>query len=139
MELPHPSHPSEVRRASILPFALLAGFLVVAALVQATPTEAHLFGIAGPDCPSKWIAPSHGCPGCGLTRGTALVMDGAFSEAHRVHGAAGLVVALAALGALLHGSILITGKKPAWTDRLFRSGRFLMCAGLLAAWWLRWA
>jgi hypothetical protein len=127
------------RAASALPFALCAGLLVVGALVDATPESASLFGLEGPECPSTHLIGDVGCPGCGLTRGTALLLDGELGAATRLQPAAWVVVALASLGALLHGAVLATGRKSAWIDRLLRSGRVVLVAGLLLAWFLRLA
>lgn len=128
--------PRSARAASVVPFTLLVGVLVVGALVNATPEGAWLFGVEGPRCPSTWVVDA-GCPGCGLTRGTALLLDGDFEVATRVHPGAWLVVALAAAGALVHGLVLVKGEKSAWTDRLLRTGRVVFGVGLLLAWLAR--
>ena len=132
-----PARPCSARAASIAPFVLLASTLALGALVQATPDSATLFGVAGPGCPSTHLIGPVGCPGCGLTRGTALLLDGNFAAATRLQPAAWLVVAFAAAGALIHGGVLVTGRTSAWTAGLLRSGRVTFTAGLLLAWLAR--
>lgn len=122
------------RSRSVAPFVLLLGLFVVGALVEATPERATLFGVEGPVCPSRWLLGSSGCPGCGLTRGTALWLDGDFAASWSIHPAASLVVVLGGLGALLHAWVLLRGVRFEWIDRALRSGRYLFLAGLLASW-----
>ncbi len=124
------------RHASVVPFLVLVGTLVVGFMLEATPDTATLFGVAGPPCPSTWLVDA-GCPGCGLTRGTALLLDGQFSLATRLQPASWLVVVLAALGALLHGIVLVRGKQTEWIDRLLRTGRVIFVVGLLVVWLAR--
>jgi len=125
------------RSAAVLPFTLLVGVLVLAALVQATPEQATLFGVEGPRCPSTYVLGAVGCPGCGLTRGTALLLDGEFAAASRLQPASWLVVFFAAYGAVLHGIILAIGDKSVWMDRLLRIGRITFLSGLLLVWLAR--
>jgi len=127
------------RSASLLPFVLLTGVLLVGLAVDATASSAHLFGLEGPKCPSTYVLGATGCPGCGLTRSTALILHGQFATASRLQPAAWVVVVLAAAGSLLHGFVLVTGEKTAWIDRLLRTGRVLFVAGLLLAWLVRLA
>lgn len=132
-----PDSAAGVRRGALVPLALLILLFVVGTAIEASPERATLLGFEGPTCPSRWILPDRGCPGCGLTRATALTLDGDLQAAWGVN-PAGLVVVLFALGALLvHASILVRGKKNAWTFRLLRSGRVLFAACVLAAWLLR--
>ena len=126
------------RGASVLPFVFLAGSLLLGFLIDATPESARLFGVEGPQCPSTYLLDA-GCPGCGLTRGTALLLDGEFASATRVQPAAWLVVVLAALGSLVHGYVLIRGRQSEYTDGLLRIGRALFLTGLLAVWLARLA
>lgn len=110
------------------------GLFVVGSLVDASPERATLFGVEGPPCPSKLLLPDHGCPGCGLTRATALLLDGEAEAATRLHPGAWLVVVLAALGTLLRALLLGFPEKSDWIHRQLRTGRVLFLAGLLAVW-----
>ena len=129
--------------SAALPFAVLVSVLALGAVMRATPERATLFGLEGPACPSTYLLGSLGlpgdigCPGCGLTRGTALLLDGQFDAATHLQPAAWLVVLFAACGAAVHGAVLATGRKSEWTERLLRSGRVAFLAGLLAVWLAR--
>lgn len=133
------STPSAVRRRSVAALGLIAMLFAAAALVSATPRTATLFGVSGPACPSRWLPAldGTGCPGCGLTRGTALLLDGEFRTASAVQPAAWLVVGFALLAALLHAIRIAVPEKSAWTDRLFGTGRVALLVGLVLVWAVR--
>lgn len=125
------------RRRSALALALLLGMFAVGALMEGSPEGATLFGVEGPPCPSRLVLPGVGCPGCGLTRATAMFLDGDPGGATRVHPGVWLVVVLGAAGTLLRAAIVLAPRKSAWTLRPLRSGRVLFLGGLLAIWLAR--
>lgn len=129
----------EARRKSCFSLLVLGLMFAIGALVVATPQSATLFGINGPTCPSRWILPDHGCPGCGLTRGTALILDGEFRAANAVQPAAWLVVLLGAAAAALHAVGMVRPKNYAWIARLLSIGRVVFLIGLLTIWLVRLA
>ena len=131
--------PRGLRRSSLVALALIAAMFLVGALISATPNSATLFGFEGPSCPSRWVPGLReaGCPGCGLTRGTALLLDGQFRAATAVQPAAWLVVGFALAAALLHAVRVTVPKKSAWTTRLFSTGRVAFLVGLVLVWAIR--
>lgn len=134
---PRPGPDPATRRRDALAFALLLGMFAVGALIEADAGGASLFGVEGPQCPSKLVLPDHGCPGCGLTRATAMLLDGDATGATRLHPGAWLVVVLGAIGTLLRGALLLSPEKSEWIRRRLRTGRVLFLGGLLAVWLAR--
>ncbi|MEM1450866.1 MAG: DUF2752 domain-containing protein [Planctomycetota bacterium] len=128
-----------LRRRSALVLFLLLGLFAVAALVEASPERATLAGIEGPPCPSTYVLGDVGCPGCGLTRATAMLLDGEFGSATNLQPAAWLVLALAAVAAMVHARIAVTGRTTAWNGRVLRSARVVLLGGLLLVWLARLA
>ena len=113
---------------------LFSTFLALAAFIEATPERATLFGVEGPSCPSEWIGLR--CPGCGLTRASALTMDAEITAATRVQPAGLLLVALAAIGILVNVAALL--REPGrWFDRSLALGRTAFVTGVMATWILR--
>lgn len=110
---------------------------VVGPFVEATRERATLLGLEGPKCPSTLIPALGGCPGCGLTRGVALVFRGAWEDAFAVHPGAALILLLCAGGALVHGHILAVGRMTTLHLRLLGWGRWACVAGLLGGWLVR--
>lgn len=131
---PSGSGPGSARGDAALRAAILAGFLAVVWLASGSPERATLFGVEGPACPSRLLLPERGCPGCGLTRASAMALDGDWRASLALH-PGGLVLITFALGALLlHSLTLVRGEKSAWTVRLLRSGRVVLAGAILAAW-----
>jgi hypothetical protein len=91
-------------------------------------------GLSGPGCPLGDALGSSACPGCGLTRSTALALHGDWVAALSLH-AGGFVVVLACLaGIALHGHVLATRRRSPRHDALLRFGRFAFALGILGAW-----
>lgn len=99
--------------------------------------NATLLGLSGPPCVIGEVLGPRACPGCGITRSTALVMHGAWYEALVLHPAGWMVVLLCAAGALVHIDILRRGARSANHDRLLRVGWAIFAGGLTLAWLLR--
>ena len=106
--LPRPS--ALPRSIGLLLLCLLP--LGVGWMVEVDRGSATLFGIEGPACPVGATLGEHACPGCGLTRATALSVQGRFPEALAVHPAGPAVAALALLGALVATRRLVRGGWP---------------------------
>ncbi|MEE2939333.1 MAG: DUF2752 domain-containing protein [Planctomycetota bacterium] len=136
---PEPRPGGTTRRRDALALALLLGMFAAGALMEADATSAKLFGVEGPECPSRLVLPDHGCPGCGLTRATAMLLDGDAAGATRLHPGAWLVVLLGAAGTLLRAVLLVSPRNDEWIHRRLRSGRVLFLVGLLAIWLARLA
>ena len=122
-----------------LALALLLGMFAAGALIEADANGARLFGVEGPECPSRLVLPDHGCPGCGLTRATAMILDGDTAGATRLHPGAWLVVVLGAAGTLMRAALLVSPRKSDWIHRQLRNGRLLFLGGLPAIWLARLA
>lgn len=125
------------RRWPLVSAALLAGVLAAAALMDATPRDATLFGIQGPPCALRALAGENACPGCGLTRSTALTVHGRLAEAVRVHPAGPLVALLCALGLLVYLHAVVRGRMEGVHLRLIGLGRKVFVVGLAAGWLVR--
>jgi len=115
------------------PLAVLA----LGATASVSREAATWFGVRGPICPLGHLLGEHACPGCGLTRGTAFVMQGRWYEAWTIH-PGGFVVAGLCLGAaLLHLDVLARGKVLGMHLRLRSAGRWCFVAGILLSWGAR--
>jgi len=125
------------RRDALLRSAILAGFLAAAWLAEGSPERATLFGVEGPECPSRIAFPDRGCPGCGLTRASAMALDGELAASFALHPGGLALVACAVVALLLHARTLAFGQKSAWTLRLLRSGRVFLLVAVLAGWFAR--
>lgn len=133
-----PGAPDTTRRSAradaLLRAAILAGFLAAAWLAEGSPGRATLFGVEGPECPSRLVFPERGCPGCGLTRASAMALDGEVAASLALHPGGLVLVVCAAAALALHVHTLTSGRKSAWTLRLLRSGRVLLLVAILAGW-----
>ncbi|MEM9379072.1 MAG: DUF2752 domain-containing protein [Planctomycetota bacterium] len=129
----------DVRRRSAVTLALLLGLVAVASLVEATPQAATLAGLEGPPCLARHVFGEVGCPGCGLTRATAMALDGDLASATRLHPGVWLVLGVAAIAAAVHGYVAVTGISAVWTGRVLRSARVALLGGLLLVWLARLA
>lgn len=111
--------------------------LALGVAIRADAQTATLFGIAGPSCPVGTTLGAAFCPGCGLTRSTAMVMQGDWAAATAVNPAGWLVVALCAAGALVYGDIALRGRRNPGHRRLLRAGRVIFLLGVATAWLTR--
>lgn len=134
-----PSESSVSRRSNALALALLVGMFAVGALIEADPHSARLFGVEGPTCPSRLVLPDHGCPGCGLTRATAMILGGDTASATRLNPGAWLVVVLGTAGTLMRVVLLVSPQQSDWIHPQLRRGRFLFLVGLMVIWLARFA
>ena len=75
-----------------------------------------------------------GCPGCGLTRAVVLTVHGEFASGFSVHPAAGAILLLCLLGALLRGDILLRARMTTVHTRLLRWGHVVFASAVLAGW-----
>ena len=125
-------------RDSWTSLAMLAGVLVLATVMEATPRGASLAGLRAPPCALRAVLGEHACPGCGLTRSTALVVRGDLAGSLSLHPAGVLVALLCLAGIALHLHILIRRRRTATHVALLRLGRRLFVVGLVAACVVRW-
>ncbi len=128
------SEPVRARSSSACAAALSALVLLVALLMHADTAHATLFGFSGLPCPAGTLLGESVCPGCGLTRSTALVMHGRFAEALRLHAGGFFVVFACLAGFLVHGHSLLVRHRSPRHDALLRAGRVLFVAGIVAGW-----
>ncbi|MBM4063621.1 MAG: DUF2752 domain-containing protein [Planctomycetes bacterium] len=111
--------------------------VVLGCTAQVTAQAASWFGIHGPCCPlGHWLG-EHACPGCGLTRSTALVLQGEWRTALDLNPAGFVVVALCAGAIALQLDVWRRGQQGlrhlAWRSL----GQRAFAAGIAIAWALR--
>ena len=124
-------------RRSWIMAGILAGALLLGVLVKADTERATLFGLEGPHCLLGSAIGETACPGCGLTRSTALLLDGEWGEATRVHPACWVVVMGCFFGLLVHLDILRRGRRTSVHRTILSVGHGVFVTGLTAAWLLR--
>lgn len=129
------SSPARRVRTTAL-WSMLPSLAVLALAATATVSReaATWFGVRGPICPLGHLLGEHACPGCGLTRGTALVVQGQWREAWTIHPGGFVVAALCVGAVLLHLDVLARGKVLDVHLRLRSAGRWCFVAGILLAW-----
>ena len=114
--------------------AICLGVVTVGLLVEVSPERAHLRGVEGPFCLVRGLLGDHACPGCGLTRATALVLQGHCSAAAALHEGGFLVALLAVAGIIVQLDQLSRGEP----RRGHRLAARLAGGALLAAVLLPW-
>lgn len=90
----------------------LIAVLVLATVLTVDPQSAHLLGAEGPLC---WLGAWSGgtlCPGCGLTRSTALAAQGQLATSWAVHPGGLATVVVCGLGVLVQLDVLRRGVRP---------------------------
>ena len=88
-------------RRSRLPLLILLAPLVLGAAADVDERKATILGVEASPCPVRLLAGEHVCPGCGLTRSTALAVQGDWASSWHVHPAGILVAVLCVAGVLL--------------------------------------
>lgn len=116
-----------------------AGVLLLAATASVTMHSASWCGIEGPACPlGHWLG-EVACPGCGLTRATACVVQGRWFEALQLHPAAFVLVA-GCVGLLgIQVDVMRRGAALEGHRTLQWLGGRLLAASILLAWGIRFA
>jgi len=112
------------------PLAVLA----LGATATVSREAATWFGVRGPICPLGHLLGEDACPGCGLTRGTALVVQGRWHEALALNPGGFVVAGLCVAVVLLHLDVLRRGVVLDVHLRLRTAGRWCFVAGILLAW-----
>lgn len=126
--------PRAVRRAALWSLVIPSLVLGLAALATVDSNHASWFGLEGPQCLVNRLLGPHVCPGCGLTRSTALAVQGRFAEAAALH-AGGIAVALLCVGALaIHLDVVRRGRALDAHLALRSLGRWLLLGAVLGAW-----
>ncbi len=131
-----PTRPA-AHRQSLYALALLCIPLMLGLFVVVDADRATLVGLEGPTCPVGASLGEAACPGCGLIRSTALVLQGQAAAATAVHPAGWLVVLLCIGGVLVHGDIVRRGRRTAAHRRLLSWGYVSFVVGLAATWVVR--
>ena len=132
-----PARAAEVRTAAVR--GLVAPVLVLALAATATVSvhAATWFGVRGPACPlGHWLGEA-ACPGCGLTRGTSLAVQGRFLEAWQVQPAGLAIAALCAGLVLLQLDVARRGVVLDGHRLLRRGGRWIFIGSVTGAWLVR--
>ncbi len=108
--------------------------LLLGTLATVDRERASWFGVEGPQCLVNQLLGPHVCPGCGLTRSTALAVQGRIPEAASLH-AGGIAVVLACVGAILvHLDVVRRGQVLDAHLALRSLGRRTLLAAVLGAW-----
>ena len=129
--------PKSARVAAARALLLPAGVLVLAATARVSVDAATWFGVRGPVCPLGAVLGECACPGCGLTRSTAMVVQGRFGEALALNLGGFFVAALCVAAILLHADVWRRGRELGWHQSLRRGGRWLFLIGIAFAWLAR--
>lgn len=111
--------------------------LALAASAEVSREAATWFGLRGPVCPLGHLFGECVCPGCGLTRATAMVVQGRFHDALATNPAGFVVAGLCAAALLLQLDVVRRGRVLGVHTALSRYGRVVFVSGILSAWLLR--
>lgn len=129
--------PEEIRPrpwGSLGILAICIGVIAAGLAVEVSAEAAHWHGAEGPKCLVRGILGDEACPGCGLTRATALVLQGRWGDAWRIHAGGFVVALLCCAGIPLHLDILRRGEVRSVHRRLGRAGRWALLLGVVAPW-----
>lgn len=125
------------RRPLLGPMVVLAialGTIAVGSTVEVTAERAHWHGVDGPQCLLRGVLGDAACPGCGLTRATALVLQGRLGEGWQIHGGGFVVVLLCAAAIPFHLDILRRGRRTSGHRRWAQLGRLALLVGVVGPW-----
>lgn len=115
--------------------AICSGTIAVGARVQVSVERAHWHSVEGPKCLIRGILGDGACPGCGLTRATALVLQGRTREAWEIHGGGFVVAFLCAAGIPFQADILRRGGRVTRAHILAgRAARIALLLGVVIPW-----
>ncbi len=114
--------------------AICVGVIAAGLAVEVSSDQAHWHGAEGPRCLVRGIFGDEACPGCGLTRATALVLQGRWREAWEIHGGGFVIALLCCAGIPLHLDILRRGEVRSVHRHLGRIGRWALLVGVVAPW-----
>ena len=131
------AEPVRERRALLGPLVMLAigaGTLAVGSRVEVSTERAHWHGVEGPKCLVRGVLGDRACPGCGLTRATALVLQGRFREAWEIHEGGFVVVLLCGASIPFQVDIIRRRGRAPGHRRWGRIGRLSLLAGVLGPW-----
>jgi hypothetical protein len=120
-----------------LPLVVLLLPLQLGAVADVDEKHAAVLGIEAAPCPVRWLAGEHACPGCGLSRSTALAVQGQFLRSFHVHPAGVVVAALCALGLPIRLAARFGRIGPKMQVSLLRHGHKIFVLGILGAWLVR--
>lgn len=124
-------------RRSRLPVFVLLLPLLLGAVADADENQARVLGVEATPCPVRLLAGEHTCPGCGLTRGTALAVQGEWGRSWNVHPAGILIAVLCVLGLALRFWMRVDPNRAPVHAVLLRHGHVIFVLGILAAWIVR--
>jgi hypothetical protein len=111
--------------------------LLLGSAAQVDERAATCFGLAAPACAIGSLVAPELCPGCGLSRGVALLLHGHGREALRLAPAAPAIVLACALGLALQLAVLARGRRLPFHAALREHGGRALAASLLLAWFVR--
>jgi len=122
---------------SRLPLVVLLLPLLLGAVADADENHAAILGVEAVPCPARLLAGEHACPGCGLSRATALAVHGDWSRSWSVHPAGIVLALLCACGIGLRLSLRFAPRHATVRESMLRAGPRIFILGILAGWVLR--
>ena len=126
-----------IRRNALLAMIPPAAVLLLAATATVSRESATWFGHRGPICPTGYLLGEHACPGCGLTRGTAMAVQGKWQDAFAVNPGGFVIAGLCLAAIILHCDVWRRNRVLSLHLRLRSLGRWLLLVGILLAWAMR--
>ena len=78
--------------------AIFVGVSAAGLAVEVTPERAAIHGVEGPPCLVRGMFGDRACPGCGLTRSTAFVLQGGWRAAWRLHPGGFVIATICGIG-----------------------------------------
>ena len=128
---------SDARSRAVACLVFCSAVLLVGILCTASAESATLFGLEGPACLLRGLLGEAACPSCGLTRSTAMSLQGRLADGFALHAAGPLVALLATMGVLGSARVLLLGKGERLLASYLRYAGPLLLLVVLITWGAR--
>ncbi len=132
-----PKDARALRRHAALALAVLLGCLLLGWNLQVQPDKAQWAGWSGPHCLLSETLGDHSCPGCGLTRASALALQGEWRAASAMHLGGLVVVVVFGMWSLVYARLWLRGQVTPPMRLALRVGRYALALGIGVGWLLR--
>ena len=126
-----------MRRHALLVLGVLLGLLALGRAIRVEAGEAQLAGWSGPGCLVSDHLGENACPGCGLTRASALTLQGDWRGAMDFHLGGIVLVGVFLFWAGLYAWMAWQGRLTTSMRRAVRLGRYVLILGVGIGWYLR--